>query len=62
MGEFFWIFFFLLPLQYFDKNKVGATSLAVQWLRLHTSTAGGIDSIPGKGTKIAAWQKKNNDK
>ena len=37
-------------------------SLVTQWLRLHTSTAGGIDSIPGKGTKIAAWQKKNNDK
>ena len=28
------------------------TSLAGQWLRLHTSTAGGTDSIPGQGTKI----------
>ena len=24
----------------------------VLWLRLHDSTAGGIDSIPGGGTKI----------
>ena len=28
------------------------TSLAVQWLRLHASTAGGAGSIPGWGTKI----------
>ena len=28
------------------------TSLAVQWLRLCTSTAGGTDSIPGQGNKI----------
>ena len=28
------------------------TSLAVQWLRLCTSTAGGTGSIPGQGTKI----------
>ena len=27
-------------------------SLAVQWLRLCTSTAGGTGSIPGRGTKI----------
>ena len=29
----------------------------VQWLRLNTSTAGGIGSIPGWGTKIphALW-------
>ena len=32
-------------------------SLAVQWLTLHASTAGGVGSIPGQGTKIpqAAW-------
>ena len=30
----------------------GGTSLAVQWLRLHASTAGGAGSIPGTGTKI----------
>ena len=28
------------------------TSLAVQWLRLHTSTAGGAGSTSGQGTKI----------
>ena len=37
------------------------TSLAVQWLRLHISTARGAGSIPGQGTKIphasAAWPK-----
>ena len=35
------------------------TSLAVQWLGLLTSTAGGAGSIPGQGTKIlhAAWPK-----
>ena len=27
-------------------------SLAVQWLRLHTATAGGTGLIPGQGTKI----------
>ena len=33
-------------------------SLAVQWLRLHASTAGGMGSIPGRGTKIlyATWR------
>ena len=32
-------------------------SLAVQWLGLHASTAGGMSLIPGWGTKIrhAAW-------
>ena len=36
---------------------VWGNSLAVQWLGLHTSTAGGTGSIPGWGTKIpqAAW-------
>ena len=28
------------------------TSLAVQWLRLCTSTTGGVGSIPSRGTKI----------
>ena len=40
------------------------TSLLVLWLRLHASTAGGTDSIPGWGTKIlhATWhgRKKKN--
>ena len=30
------------------------TSLAVQWLRLHASSAEGAGSIPGQGTKIPA--------
>ena len=41
------------------------TSLAVQWLRLHASTAGGMGSIPGQGTKIpqaAALQPKEKKK
>ena len=46
------------------KNKKG-TSLAVQWLRLCTSTARGTGSIPGWGTNIlhshaVQWGKKNN--
>ena len=28
------------------------TSLVVQWLRLCVSSAGGVGSIPGQGTKI----------
>ena len=40
------------------------TSLAIQWLRLHTSSAGGGVSFPGRGTKIphVMWrgQKKRN--
>ena len=32
-------------------DKVG-NSLAVQWLGLHASTAGGVGSILGRGTKI----------
>ena len=31
---------------------VNGTSLAVQWLRLHASTARGMGLIPGQGTKI----------
>ena len=37
--------------QGFFKVWVG-TSLAVQWLRLHASTAGGMGSIPGERTRI----------
>ena len=35
--------------------------MAVQWLRLCTSNAGAVGSIPGWGTKIphATWPKKN---
>ena len=33
------------------------TSLTFQWLRLHTFTAGGSGSIPGRGARIppALW-------
>ena len=34
------------------KNIITETSLAVQWLRLHTSNARGTGLIPGQGTKI----------
>ena len=38
-------------------REYSGTSLAVQWLRLHTSTAGGTGSVPGQGTESlhAAW-------
>ena len=43
----------------------GGTSLVAQWLRLHVSTAGGLDSIPGQGTKIPhalqVWPKKKKE-
>ena len=42
----------------------GLTSLAVQWLGLHASTAGGVGSIPGQGTEIpqAAWHGQKSKK
>ena len=47
------------------KSCLGTSSLAVQWLRLHASSAGGMGSIPGWRTKIPHatwWPKKNNNK
>ena len=40
------------------RNADRGTSLVIQWLRLHTSTAGGTGSIPVQGTKIphAVWR------
>ena len=40
------------------------TSLVVQWLRLHASTAGGVSSVPGWETKIlhAAWHSQKKKK
>ena len=35
-----------------QKIKKNGSSLAVQLLRLCASTAGGVGSIPGRGTKI----------
>ena len=43
------------------KEKMG-TSLAVQWLRLCASNAGGMDSIPGWGTKIPHGVAKKKEK
>ena len=42
------------------KFPFSGNSLAVQWLKLHTSIAEGTGSILGQGTKIlnAKWQKK----
>ena len=37
------------------------TSLAVQWLRLCASTAGGAGSIPGEETKIPHVANKQTD-
>ena len=34
------------------KALMCGTSLVVQWLRLHVSTAGGVDSIHSLGTNI----------
>ena len=51
------------PALFFFWSNAG-TSLAVQWLRLCTSTAGGMGLIPGQGTKIPhaapCGQKKRN--
>jgi len=33
------------------KHGKEGTSLAVQWLRIHTSTVGSAGSIPAQGTK-----------
>ena len=38
--------------QFLQKNGGKGTSLVVQLLRLHASTAGDVGSIPGQGTKI----------
>lgn len=41
-----------------QKYDGGGTSLAVRWLRLHTSNAGEVGLIPGEGIKIprALWR------
>ena len=38
------------------------TSPAVQWLRIHTSTAGYVSSSPGQGTKISVQCDQNKTK
>ena len=54
-----------LPLFLKQKNGIFKglrTSLAVQWLRICASTAGGMGWIPGQGTKIsnATWYSQKN--
>ena len=53
----------MMPLSFNSQESTVGTSLVVQWLRVHSSNARGVGSIPGGGTKIlhAAWpkQKKN---
>ena len=43
---------FLKPFHWSLKLPLLGTFLVVQWLRLHASTAGGMGSIPGWGTKM----------
>ena len=40
------------PGKHTKKYAFPGTSLAVRWLTLHASTARGVGSIPGRGTKI----------
>ena len=40
-----------LPFSYSTVNVKVGTSLVVQWLRLHAPNAGGLGSIPGRGTR-----------
>ena len=49
-------------LGFLSKNQEVQTSLVVKWLRLLASTAGGLGSIPGQGTKIShmVWTHKTN--
>ena len=37
-------------------------SLEIQWIRLHVSTAAGMDLIPGQGAKIPLGTLKKNKK
>ena len=43
-------------------NYNRGTSLVVQWLRLHASTAGGTGSVPGRGTKITHGKREKEKK
>ena len=47
-----------------SKEKTLGTSLTVQWLGLRASTAGGVGSIPGWGTRIphATWCGRRKEK
>ena len=47
-----------------NEKKSTGTSLAILWLRLHASNAGGMGSIPGRRNKIpqATQHKKKTKK
>ena len=46
------VLLFLLGIFFFFLISFIGTSLVIQWLRLHVSTAGGVGWIPGHRTKI----------
>ena len=50
-----WVLFTISAVE--ERNVTCGTSLAVQWLRFHASTAGGVGPIPGQGNEIphAPW-------
>ena len=56
------IFKYWQPTQVSFKPFCQGTSLAFQWLRLHTSNAGGAGLILGQGTKIPHGQNKKGKK
>ena len=45
-------FCFTIICVFCDQKSICRTSLVVQWLRLHASTAKNVGSIPSQGTKI----------
>ena len=51
------------PNDYTFKEEPARTSLVVQWLRLHASSAGDIGSVSGQGTRMtpAAQPKKKEE-
>ena len=43
------------------KGTIWGASLAVQWLRLHNPSAGGLGSIPAQGTRSHRLQLKDSE-
>ena len=39
-----------------SRSHIKGTSLVVQWVSLHTPNAGGLGSIPGRGTRSRLLQ------
>ena len=42
--------------KYIKNYQISGTSLVFQWLRLHAPNAGGLGSIPGRGTRCRTPQ------